>query len=945
MTMVKKLATLVFFWVLSFVAIAQSVPPNLQQTGYPQSNYPQNQFPIGPIKVGNVNANELGNTPSCAILTAHDTETFFWLSKNEQAILVKYCPNQAAVDQAIANQTDQNLNNYDNEEEAEEQDQNANVRMRDRGGNYLDNRRENEPQQNNNFGTNPAGNPAIDLQSADKQSQLLNQFQNVNGQRGTTGTVNSVDKKNSFAETPTKGKKKSSDLNAYFSKFGLKPFGYDMFKSATTALVPGTDLPTPDTYKLAPGDTITIETYGQMNRTYRLPIEHDGSVNVPDLGPVALQGLDVGSAKSILENRVKSSMLGTSAKVSVTELHSARVLVLGDAERPGSYVLTGVPNVTAALFASGGVKDIGSLRKVELRRDGKVVRKLDTYAELLMGDTSNDLQVLPGDAVLIPTIGATVGVAGEVLRPAVYEILNERTIGDVIKLSGGFSPGSDPSHATIDRIVSGKNRTIDSIDLTREADLQKPINAGDLITIPPIVPYLANQIEVTGAVLRPIVRAYAKNIHLVDVLPSLSDLKKSADSHYVLVRRIDQKTKIISTISTDLDMAIKAPTSKFNIELQPEDTVVVFDRFHSRGASVNTYIRELQRQSSPNEPARVFTINGQVNASGTYPLDSNMHFSDALRAGGGLKDSAYRQTAELTRYQMVNGEKRVVAVSRVDLQSILDGNAEADVTLQPYDLINIQVTPGWFKTETVELVGEFKFPGKYVITPGETLATVIKRAGGYTDRAFLRGAIFTREDLRMREQEQKNKLMMELRANVTAQTQSPDKSNAMAAAAIVNAQTAIEQLSAVEPLGRMVIDLDELAKMGRLSNRDVTLRDKDKLVVPRKTEEIMILGEVQNPTAIVYHNGLTKKEAIGDAGGFTRRADKSAAYVIRANGQVINKSGSMFSINSQNLEPGDSVIVPTNLTAVSPMVEWASISQMVFQFAATAASLKTIGIL
>jgi len=904
------------------------------------------------------NAGGFANAPvNCDLM---GTEQFFELTRADQMAMLRYCPDEGNAASDL-NSSDQSsfspyLNNQNNKgtDLTNQANNGTDLNTQSNRGNDLNS----QPNGNNpNYGDNRINRADVNdallngVVNPSNNSRNLNQLDSINQvlgpnrvNRPTAGNNPNALPSNQYSEARPNSTRKVNVTNRYFERFGLKPFGYEMFRSATTALVPGTDLPAPDNYKLAPGDAITIETYGQTTRTYKVPVDRDGSVNVPDLGPVSVQGLDAGSAKMLLESRVKSGMLGTSAKVSVSELHSSRVLVVGDAEQPGSYVLTGLPNVTAALLASGGVLEIGSLRKVELRRDGKTVRHLDIYSELLNGDTSNDVQVLPGDAILIPTVGPTIGVAGEVLRPAVYELLNERTIAEVVKLAGGFTPGSDPSHAVLDRIDSGKHRVIENVDLTKESELQKSIRAGDLLTIPPITSYLANQVQITGAVLRPGVRAAVSNLKIADVLPSLTDLAPTADSHYVLIRRLDLKTQIVSTLSTDLEAAISNPSSKWNIELKAADQIVVFDKFKSRKFAIAKILSDLQRQSTPEKPAAVFSIAGQVNANGTYPLDTNMHVSDAIRAGGGLKDSAYRRSAELTRFQIINGEKRVTSVIRIDLQSVIGGNAESDIVLQPYDQLNIQVTPGWNKNESVQLVGEVQFPGTYTITPGETLSSVIKRAGGFTNLAFLKGAIFTREDLRRREAEQKSKLLIDLRASMASQAAAVDKSNPLSAATLASSQAALQQLEQVEPLGRMVIDLPELSKTGRLSNKDVTLRNNDRLVVPRMTEEVTILGEVQNQTAVQFYPGLTKNRAIADAGGFTRRADKSNTYVIRANGQVVTVNHSFYGKN-QALEPGDSVIVPTDVASMNPLVRWSTISQMVFQFATTAASLKVVGVL
>jgi polysaccharide biosynthesis/export protein len=813
------------------------------------------------------------------------------------------------------------------------------------------------PQSNSGAGAGVNNAMAADASSLASQAKSLTTSEQAQLEKALAGKdgaeaakkLDVLDKKNTADKDKELDKAKDNeyksqllnDVNKYFSQYGLRPFGYELFRGTTTALVPGTDLPTPDNYKLEPGDSLTVETYGQVNRTFQLPIEKDGIANVPEIGPLALGGMELGSARSMLEAKVKNSLIATNARISVSQLRSSRVIVVGDAEKPGSYVLSGIPTVTAALFASGGVKEIGSLRKVELRRDGKLVRTLDIYAELLSGDTSKDVQVFPGDAIFIPVVGDTIGVRGEVFRPAVYELLNERSVGEAIKLAGGFTPNADISRATIDRIKVGKDRVIESIDLTQPDSLQVILHAGDLITIPSIIPILENKVEVSGAILRPVSRGYTPGMRVLDVISSPSELPVNADLNYVLIARIDPTSRKLVTLSLDLDEAFHNPQGSSNIRLQGGDKIYVFDKFENRDKYISGIIRDIQRQAMPTERARVVNISGQINSPGTYPLDEGMTIRDLLRAGGGLKDSAFTESAELTRFKIVDGQRRIASVTSVNLKAVSEGSGSLNMLLQPYDQLLIQTVPDWSKNESVELIGEFKFPGTYTLRNGETLAQLIQRAGGFSDRAFLPGAIFTREDLRQREIEQKNKMIRELKSSIAIEKVDPTGKKLDTAA---DAQLALDQLNAITPIGRMVIDLPSLSRLGRLSDSDITLRDHDKLIVPRKTEEISVIGEVHNQTSFLYKPGMTKQAVIDKAGGFTRHADKKAAYIIKANGDVIAGHG-FFRGANQQLEAGDTVIVPTDIDRVNPLIEWSTISQMVYQFAVTASSLKVIGVL
>ena len=255
----------------------------------------------------------------------------------------------------------------------------------------------------------------------------------------------------------------------------LRPFGYDLFAGVPSTFAPVSDIPLPSEYVVGPGDRFEVQLIGNTKSRQSLVVNRDGRIMFPELGPIAVAGLKFDAAKARIEARVSEQMIGTQAIVSMSDLRSIRIFVLGEAERPGSYTVSGLATITNALFASGGVKKIGSLRNIQLKRGGALVTRLDLYDLLLNGDTSNDVRLLPGDVIFIPPVGDTAGVAGAIRRPAIYELRGESKASDLLYLGGGLMPDADPKLATIERIDESRERVVLDVDLSSAHGPRHPV--------------------------------------------------------------------------------------------------------------------------------------------------------------------------------------------------------------------------------------------------------------------------------------------------------------------------------------------------------------------------------------------------------------------------------------------------------------------------------------
>jgi polysaccharide export outer membrane protein len=719
----------------------------------------------------------------------------------------------------------------------------------------------------------------------------------------------------------------------------LKPFGYEIFSAGATALVPGTDIPVPPDYKLGAGDVLGLQLYGQQSQSYSLPVGRDGTISFPELGPIAVGGLGFGAVQNSLSQRVRQQMIGTQARITLTELRTMRVLVLGDAEKPGSYVLGGLSSVTNALFASGGVRRIGSLRTIEVKRGGQLLRRLDLYDALLNGDTSNDVLLQTGDVVFVPPVRTLVTIGGEVQRPAIYELTKEKTLAQVVAIAGGLSPEADGSVVTVERVASNGSMAAIVVDLTAPAGQNFPVQSGDIVRVAMVRPVVVNGIKLEGHVYRPGMYAWRDGLRISDLVQSRDDLQPRADVHYLLVRREAPGSGQLSVFSADLAAALVQRGSGADIPLQPRDRVTVFDTVSPRDQVIEPLLDELRRQSRPEAPTGIVYVEGRVNAPGPYPLEPGMRVSDLLRAGGGLEDAAYSSGAELTSYTVIDGERRRADVRQIDLAAARRGDATADIALQAYDVLNIRVTPEWGRLEQVELVGEFRFPGKYQVRRGESLRSVIERAGGLTNLAFPAGAVFTREELKLREREQLDRLADHLQTDLAGLALQASQSNPAAAQALSSGQGLLDQLRQTKPVGRLVIDLKAIISESTSSDRDVTLRNGDRLVVPRVTQEVSVLGEVQNATSHLYRPGLTRDAVVGLSGGMTPRADKKRAYVVRADGSVVSSSSRWFAGSDIDLHPGDTVVVPLDAERMRPLPLWTAVTTIVYNLAIAATAI------
>ena len=732
---------------------------------------------------------------------------------------------------------------------------------------------------------------------------------------------------------------------------GLKPYGYDLFVGSPTTFAPVTEIPIPNDYTLGPGDVLRVQLWGKENQQLELPVSRDGTISFPQSGPQTVAGLTFDQARQQIKKRVSEQYIGVQASVSLGELRSMRVFVLGEARNAGSYTVSSLSTITNALYVSGGIKRTGSLRKIQHKRDGKLVGELDLYDLLLAGDTSDDNRLQPGDVIFIPPVGDRVGIEGEVYRPALYELKNDTNLQELVNLAGGLTPQAYPQLVRIERNNDDFLRIIAEANLTTTKGKQAKVKPGDRIEVASISDITGQYVEVKGAATRPGKFAWVPGMRVSSVINNLdTDLVPVADQRYAALVRTDPKTDEVSVLNLRLRDAIQNPGSEQDILLEEQDRLLIFSdagkvdggeegRNFTRQQLFSPVLQRLKAQAKPGAPQQTIQVTGPVRYPGEYPLPASRQVADAIYVAGGLKDSASLYTAELARFGVDDEGTGKTRIQNLNLQAVMEG--QASVTLKSRDRLLIKSIPEFARAKTIELNGEVRYPGQYTIRDGETLRDVIKRAGGLTDNAFPEGAVFTREKLRQLEAQRLREAEERLQGDLVGVQLEGDDFGGENAKRTQQVQDLLEEVQDSRPVGRMVINLASVVESD--DYQPIRLQDGDTLTVPVIPQSVSVFGEVQFPTSHLHTQGLTVDDYLERSGGPTRQADQERVYVVKADGSVmLPEKSRWFGGRSQQLAPGDTIIVPIDVDRLNQLELWTNVSQIVYQMALGAAAVGNL---
>lgn len=674
-------------------------------------------------------------------------------------------------------------------------------------------------------------------------------------------------------------------------------FGRNIFNIDKLTFQPNLNMATPENYRLGPGDEVIVDVWGASQNTMRLEISPDGYVNISNLGPVYLNNMTIKDARQLLKQELGKIYADSANNIQVTlgNIRTIQVNVMGEVRAPGTYALSSLSTVFHALYASGGVSDIGSLRNVQVARGGKTIARLDVYEYIMKGQIQDDIRLQDGDVVIVPTYDELVKITGKVKRPMFYEMKNGESAATLLKCAGGFS--SDAYKKSI-RVLrkDGKEfsvKTVNDIDYSAFKLID-----GDVVTVDSILNRFNNRLEVKGAVYHPGVFELSGSLNTVRQLVEKADglLGDAFTGRAVLYRERENLTKEV--LPVDIEGILKGTSP--NIALQKNDILYI------------PSIHDLQDMGK-------VTISGEVNKPGSYTYADHMSLEDLVITAGGLKESASLVRVDVSRrIRDPKGTTEPDMVGQNFSFGLKDGfvvDGEAGFELQPYDQVFVRRSPSYNEQVSVTVDGEVLYRGEYTLsTKSERLSSLIQRAGGVSRYAYVRGAKLRRvaneEELRRMEDVVK---MVRREIGETLATSLGLK---------------------VDSTFTVGIDLEAaLANPG--SDADLVLREGDVLTVPEYNNTVKVNGAVMMPNTVSYAKGKSVKYYLNQAGGYSANAKKSQKFIIYMNGQVAEVKGS----GKKQIEPGCEIVVPNKTkklnfaTVVSNATSFASLATMLASLA------------
>lgn len=649
-------------------------------------------------------------------------------------------------------------------------------------------------------------------------------------------------------------------------------FGRNIFNSEQLTFEPSMNLPTPSNYKLGPGDELIIDVWGANQTNIQQTISPDGVISIENLGLVYLSGLTVEQATKHLRKELNKIYAGiddenptSQIKVSLGNGRTIQINVMGEVEKPGTYSMSAFSTVFHALYNAGGVNDIGSLRNIQVARNGKTIANVDIYDFIMNGKTNHDISLQEGDVIIVPPYAALVKVEGNVKRPMKYEMKEDETVATLLKYAGNFS--SDAYTRSL-RIVrqNGKEyqvMTVDDIDYS-----VFKLRDGDVLTAEAILNRYENKLEIKGAVYRPGIYQFGGQLNTVKQLVEKADgiMADAFLGRAVLHRQREDLTREI--IQVDLKGILGG--TKPDIELKRNDLLYI------------PSIHDLQDMGN-------IEVFGEVARPGKYIYADNMTLEDLVIQAGGLLESASTVKVDVSRRIKNNqGTEAPSQIGEMFSFALKDGfvvDGTPGFILEPYDQVYVRKSPGYQKQANVTIEGEILYEGTYSLTnKSERLTELVQKAGGITKFAYARGAKLMRKANDEEKKRMKEVIDMMKR-------ESPSKNDTLSL-----------KVDSVFSVG---IDLQK-ALMHPGSDADVVLREGDRLIVPEMVNTVKINGAVMMPNTVSFQKGKSVKYYINQAGGFSNNARKSKAFIIYMNGQVA-KVGS----SGKNLiEPGCEIIVP-----------------------------------
>ncbi len=683
-----------------------------------------------------------------------------------------------------------------------------------------------------------------------------------------------------------------------------KIFGYQLFNSQSLTFEPGINIPVPQNYILGIGDQLTINVWGASQQRYQLTIDRSGTITIPDVGPISLNGVPFEKAQTLVRSRlteIYNGMAGESpntwAEVTLGSGHSIKVNVIGEVNTPGTYTLPSTATAFNALYLSGGPNDKGSFREIRLIRDGTTIKIFDVYDFLINGDPAANCQLREQDILLIPNYETRVEIEGEVKHEGIFEIKNNETVADLIRFAGGYSDKAYTASLTVIR----NNEREREVRNVADANYGKfALKNGDIVGITTILDRFSNRVSISGAVFHPGNFELTPGMKLSDLIQKADGLREDAFMNRALIIRL-KPDNTPENISFDPKQALDG---SFNPELQKEDNILIQS------------VRDLRE-------AQTVSITGEVLRPETFEYSDNMTLGDLIYKSGGFREAADLSGIEVVRRlsyeEAAKVNDKMNEIFKFSLTRELKLSAtDASFHLKPFDEVFVRRSPGSHIQGTFFISGEVTYAGAYAITSKkERISDAIQRAGGLIPGAFINGATLKRT-IKLSETEiEKKKLLMKMDSTLKGEIFLESKNS-----------VGIE-------LGKI------LSHPG--ANIDLLLQPGDEIFIPREQQTIKVSGNVRNPLALTFEKRLTMKNYIDMAGGYGERSRKSKVYVLYANGTTASTHGFIFKVRPK-VAPGSEIIVPKKPDQKSndSAMKWVAIASTISSLAISVVTLVNL---
>lgn len=683
---------------------------------------------------------------------------------------------------------------------------------------------------------------------------------------------------------------------------GRKIYGHQVFNSQSLTFEPSENLATPQNYRLGPGDEVVIDIWGTSEDHMRQTISPEGSIMISQIGPVYLNGLTIKDANQHIKSAFSRKYAGmndaeTDIQVTLGQVRTIQVDILGEVATPGTFRMSPFSSVFHALYRAGGINDIGSLRNIQVLRNGKKVAGVDIYDYLFKGKTSGNIRLQEGDVIIVPPYEQLVNIDGNVKRPMYYEIKPDETVKSLLDYAGGFTGDAYGGMVRLSR-QSGTENELYNIDRGEFATYR--LQDGDIITVGTILDRYANRVELKGAVYRPGMFAIGDGLKTVrDLIDKADGVTEDAYTDRVLLYR-EGPEKQLEVVALDLKDILRGAAP--DITLKRNDMLVI--------SSVN----ELEERGD-------VYIGGQVARPGAYPYAANSTVEDLIFQAGGLLEGASTARVDISRRivdpSATEATNQLAQEFTVSIENGLAIGKGKGFRLKPYDRVEVRRSPGYAPQETVAIDGEVLFAGTYTLRKrNERLSEFVTRAGGLIDGAYIKGAHLSRR---------------------LSESELAARKEALRLAMLNNSENmgdsiAIDKID-LSNMYNVGIDLEKaLANPG--SDYDLVLMPGDSLYVPEKQSTVKISGDVMFPNAVIYEPGKKLSHYINQAGGYGQRAKKGKAFIVYMNGTVARAK------RNTPIEPGCHIIVPSK--PQNGGTDWSKILTLTTGFMSVATMVATI---